>query len=445
MAQGLGYLVANFVKVKFPNSKVQPKQVYSLTLRQRLYEHDYAKVYFRDWDFNPRQIKPGSLMVISLAEKEFFGYVHDIESIQDSNKNFTRIGFIGASYVLRQASRKIYKNVTADQVISEIAKKYGFAYRAVAHPRVYPQIAQAGMTDWELMVRLAHQCGYALRVENTEIHFHPLLQDFDDLREEAFSFQKADAGFKPINPIYSFRATISETLSYSLADKSATSVFGVDPITGDSFGYTTQTRGQITRKRSNQEFFDFHETHVVANSYETAKLEAVAALNKSQFPYVADAEVFGISNLRPAMPVYLNNIGRDYTGYWTILGVEHEVIEESRNRHTFTSKLFVGTDSLGEIVDKTGRKTPMQRPIRKIIPNSRNVKIIPKSIVKAKGVVIKPVTSLALVNRTNRANVSGQLASLTTWTSTHGNLLSKRVYNNSSVVFSEKARSNALF
>lgn len=383
-------------------------------------------------------------MVISLGEKEFFGYVHDVESIQDANKNFTRVGFIGASYVMRQASRKIYKNVTADQVIVEIAKRYNFAYRTIPHPRVYPQIAQAGMTDWELMVRLAHQCGYALRVENTEIHFHPLLQDFNDLKEESFTFQKADAGFKPINPLYSFKATISETLSYELADKSATSVFGVDPVTGDVFGYTTQNRGQVTRKRSNQELFDFHETHVVANSYETAKLEATAALNKSQFPYIADAEVYGVSKLRPAMPVYLNNIGRDYTGYWTILGVEHEVIEESRNRQTFTSRLFVGTDSLGEIVSKSGRITPMDRPIRKIVPNIRNAKVSPKSVVKSKGIVLKPVTSISLVSRVNRPNVSGPLASLTTWSSTHGNLLSNKTYNSNSIVFSEKVKTNAL-
>lgn len=436
--------MANFVSVNFPASKIQPQQVYSLNLRQKMYEHDYAKVYFRDWNFNPRQIKPGSLMKITLNNKEFFGYVHDIESVQETNKNFTRVGFIGASYLMRQASRKIYKNVTADQVIIDIAKRYNFAYRAFPHPRVYPQIAQAGMTDWELMVRLAKQCGYVLRAENTELHFHPLMQDFEDLYEEALSFSKADAGFKSLNPIYSFTSTVSETLAHSLADKSAASVFGVNPVTGAMFGYTAQNRGKITRERSNQEFFDSHETNVVSNSYDVSVFEAAAALNKSQFPYVADAEVFGASKLRPAMPVYLTNLGKDYSGYWTILGVEHEVIEETRNRQIFTSKLYVGTDSLGETADGTKKTTPGGKLRRKIIPNTRNTRVIPTSIPKSPGLLIKPVNPVSLVKRVNRANISGPLTSSVTWSSTHGNLLVKKRLNTSSVIYPERLRANAL-
>lgn len=435
----------NFIGVNFPMSKVQPRAVYSATVRQRLYEHDYGKIYLRDWDFKPREIKPGSLMKLTIQKKEFYGYVHDIETVQEAQKNFTVIGFIGASYVMRQASRKIYKNVSADQVIAEIAKKYKFAYKAVPHPRIYPQIAQAGMTDWELMVRLAHQCGYALRAENTEIHFHPLLFDFEELKQEAMKFSKADGGFKPLNPIYSFRSKISETLSYSLADKSATSVFGVNPLTNELFGYTSQSRGPITRTRSNQEFFDSHETHVVANDYETARFEAVAALNKSQFPYVADVEVYGSATLRPAMPVYLNNIGKDYTGFWTILGVEHEIIEESKNTQTYSCKIFVGTDSLGTIAANEQLKTPLSKPIRRIVSNSRNIRITPKTILKSPGIVVKPTTSLSLVDRVNRPNVSGISAANTTWQSTHGNLLLNRTYNTNYLSSYSKVRANALF
>lgn len=412
----------NPVTLTLQGSKKQLTRVYTVSHRQQNYEHDYTRIKFREWGLSPKHIKPGKLVTININGKDFHGYIHDVKSHQENQKNFTELGIIGASYVMRQASQKVYKNVTADQVVKIIAKKYGFAYKLTPHPRVYPHISQAGLTDWELMVKLAKQCGYFLRAESTSLYFQPLLQDFEDLILECKSFIKADGGHRSPNLMYSFKPIVGETLAHHGADKSATSIAGIDPKTGKKFKYTKQKRGTTTRKISNPEFFDKHDTFVVANDYKTAVSEANSADDKSRFPYSAEVEVIGTVNLRPGMPIYLDNVGEEYSGYWTILTVNHTVVEKSLNNHIYTSILTVGTDSLGEIASTKVPVKPLSKPIRLIKPNVKNTRSKPRSIVKSPGIIIKPTAVKRLVAQTNRAPVAGKTVSNSTWVSTHGDL-----------------------
>lgn len=432
----------NYVSVNMPTNQVQFKRVYRAQVKQQNYEHDYARIYFRDWGLSPKQAKPGTPISYKLAGKEYFGYIHDIKNVQETGKHFTEVGVIGASYVMRQASQTVYKNMTADQVVVKIAKKYGFAYKVVPHKRVYPQIAQAGLTDWELMVKLAKQCGYFLRAENTELYFQPLLQDFEELIYEARRFVKNDAGFKDMHPLYTFKPIMGETLAHHGADKSATSIAGVDPFTGKYFKYTTQKRSETTRAVSQPELFDRHATDVVVNSYTSAVSEAISADEKSRFPYSAEAEVIGTANLRPGMPVYLDGVGSEYSGYWTILRVEHYAVETELNKQRFTTRLTVGTDSLGAVADQKYPTRPPAKPVRKITPNIKNTKIIPKTIIKATGVQVKPSGSSSLVDRVNRADAPAKSLRKNVWVSTHGNLTSRPTPPSKSKAARDKARAH---
>lgn len=415
----------NYVSVELPASTLQFKRVFKVTYRQHNYEHDYARVYFRDWNAALSKSRPGSPIIIKLKNKEFFGYVHDVRGHQDSNSNFTEVGIIGASYVMRQGSQEVYKNVTADQVVVKIAKKYGFSYKVTPHPRVYPQISQAGLTDWELMVKLAKQCGYFLRAENTSIYFQPLTQDFEEYIYEAPIFAKNDAGFKSSVPLYSFKPLIGETLAHNGADKSAISIAGVDPETGKYFKYTKQRRSLPTRRNSQPELFDKHNTAVVANNYSTALQEAKSADEKSRFPYSAEAEVIGDTRLKPGHPVYIAGVGTEYSGYWTVLRVEHYVIEESLNAQRFTTKLLLGTDSLGETADPKYPITPPSRATRLISSRTRSTRVIPQTVLRSAGNQSKPKGAVSLVSRTNRANIASKHIRQNTWVSVHGNLNSR--------------------
>lgn len=405
-----------------PTNEIQFKRAYRVIHRQQHYQHDFTRIYFRDWAVNPSMSKPGTPIVVTISGKSFYGYIHDIKSHQDNNKNFTEVSVIGASYVMRQASQAIYRNVTADQVIIEIAKKYNFAYKVVAHPRVYPQISQAGMTDWELMVRLAKQCGYFLRAENTELYFEPYTQDFEDRLQESTIYTKNDVGAKTLRPLYNFESEMGETLSNEWADKYATSVAGVDPRTGKYFKYTKQEKITPTRQSFHSELFDKHATDVVANDYTTATLEAASANEKSRYAYTAKAEVIGSSHLRPGVPVYLDNIGPEYSGYWTVLAVQHYIVEKERGTQVYTSILTVGTDSLGEVRNAKYPILPSEEPVRKLTPNSRNIKTHPVTIFKSPNLLVKPAKESSLVSRVNRAAPTGNAVAYGVWASNYTNL-----------------------
>ena len=436
--------MSSYVTIELPESQYQFQRVYSVNLHQENFMHDYASIFVRDWAISPNLIKPGTLIRLNIRGKDFHGYIHDIKNTQENGKNFTKVGFIGASYVMRQASQKIYSDMTADQVITIIAKKYNFAYKVTAHPRVYPQINQAGLTDWELMVKLAKQSGYFLRAENTEIYFYPFNQDFDDLHSETLTFTKSDGGFKPVNPIYSFKPVISETLSNMGFEKASVSVAGVNPLDGNNFRYTQQKSFDSSRQFSNPALFDKHSTTTVVNDYLTATQESKAIDEHSRFPYTAQVKIIGVANLRPSMPIYLDNVGNEYSGYWTILSVEHQIIEEHLNQQMHTIVLTVATDSLGQIVDVAKNVTPPIEQLRKIIPNVRNTTVKPSTVVKKPGLTIQPTQVISLVNKSNQASPSGQLITPTTWASTHGSLNTPAPETRMPVEVMEKVRSNAL-
>lgn len=415
----------NSVKLSFPNSQYQAQRVWKAIHREEIYTHDYATVTIKDWKVSPTQIKPGTPVVLSISGKDYHGYVHDVSGHMEGAQNYTEIGIIGASYVMRQSSQKLYTNTTADQVIVDIAKRYGFAYRVTPHTRVHKQLAQAGASDWEFMVRLAKQCGYLLRAVGAVIYFHPMLEDFNNNIYEAPKFTKVEQGIKVGNPIYYFKPNIGETLAHFGVSKSATSVAGVDPngnYSGSLVKYTNQDTAVTTRYSSHPEIFDSNSTHTVVNSVSAAAYESEATDARSTFAYTAEVSVIGNTYLAPAMPVYLANLGQDYSGYWTVLATEHHIVEQSLNTYMYTTTATVGTDSLGAIRNRAVPDVPDDARIRNIIPNVKNTRITPSTVLKTNFYNIKQVKTSALVNRTNRPNVSDKFLSKTAWESNDGNL-----------------------
>lgn len=374
----------NFIRVSFPETDFGPTAVYSAEIIQEKYKHDIIKMKFRDWDVSYDVLNPGSPVQVRIAgvteSKDIYGYIHHIKPDRTPGKNFTEMVVIGASYPFRQPSQTVYKDITADQVAVQIAEKYNFACYAVPHPRVYSQIAQSGHTDWEFLVRLAKQSGYTLRATNTELYFQPMLEDFYRYKEEAKTFTMRQANDSAGSTMYSFRPLIGESIDYEDATKAAIAVSGVDRFTNTPMAFTQQERNTPTRARQQTEFFDAFDTNTVIRTPEIAQFEGEAAESRNAFPYRAVAEVIGSASLQPDMPVYLNGIGSNYSGFWTILKVEHKIIEEELNRHRYTTILHVGTDSLGEASigpDSREITKPPARPIRKLLYGVRQTKIRP--------------------------------------------------------------------
>ena len=398
----------NYLLVDFPESTAGPAHVYSLSLHQSRYQHEIAVITFRDWDVSYDAVSTGSPIHFNLTDgarnKDFKGYVHHISSDRSPSHNTTKVIAVSGSYVMKNTSQKIYKGLSADGIIEQIAKKYRFNAFTTSHPRIYSQVSQAGHTDWELMVRLAKQCGYSLRTENTEIYLQPVLEEYTTKRSEAPRFIMRDASNPSGSTLYSFSPGISENMDYDGDIKAAIAVSGLDSVNKVPVSITQQLRPTKTKSKSKAEFFDKFATDVVAPDPSIAKFEAEAAEQRASFPYRATAVVLGNATLRPDMPVYLDGVG-DYSGYWIVLGTEHMVEEDQRSIFKYTTKLYLGSDSLGGAVKwKDGQQisAPNVLPARTLIPGIRQTNTPPKSTIVRTAPNVGPQSKGTFSLATNR-------------------------------------------
>ena len=443
----------NFISINFPNANVPPARVVNLTLHQDRYKHEFAKVQFRDWDVDFDDVRPGTPVSFTLygenGAQEFAGYVHHLTpSITPGNRH-TEVSIIGASYFLKKTSQQVYKNMTASDIVTKIAKRNNFAYNVEPHPRVYDQVAQAGLTDMEMIAKLAKQCGYSFRITNAEIHFQSMTKLYEEERENAPIFYLRDAQNPKGSTLYSFKPLVGESLEHDGEYKSATAVSGVDKFTGKPIQLTNQKRPKTLKKKAEPEFFDRFSTITVANDYNVAKNEALAADNRNRFPYRATAEVLGDPTIHPDMPVYLNGVGETYGGYWIVLATEHKVTAESYNTYKYVTVLHLGADSLGSADRGKDNKTilsPNQNKKRTIKPNVRQTNKKPKLKLKAgtSHPNRKAITGFGEIKNRNKPLTANRVIVAKKWVSPSGNLRTTTTTTGRSKVVVGKLRSKGV-
>lgn len=162
--------------VEFPKSSGMELLLIGAELYQDMGEHDRLVLHFKGLlnSKKPGVVGKDPVLFTFRSGKltsKWYGYIHSIKPDNSFQGGNTNIVCVGASSDLKETDQKIYRNVTADQVITKIAKKYGMEAITQRHPRVRESIVQAGQSDWQLITRLANQTGFALRCENTSLLF----------------------------------------------------------------------------------------------------------------------------------------------------------------------------------------------------------------------------------------------------------------------------------
>jgi hypothetical protein len=416
-----------FISVKFPETSLNIKTVYNARLIQSRYQHEILVIQFKDWGLEYDVVTPGAAVAVQLVDgeskRDFYGYVHHIKLNRTPALNFSEVTFVGGSFSMKQQRQEIYKDTTVDKVIKLIATDHDFVCYAVPHPRVFAQISQAGLSDWAFMAKLAKQCGYSLRTENTELYFQPMLEDYKNLRSEAPSFVMQNLSMPGGSTLYSFSPLISESVEYEGAWKSAVAVSGVDIASGEAISITQQIRNKKTRGKQQFEFFDSFDVSTVALTADMAIYEAEAAEARNSFPYRATAEILGSVDVRPDMPIHITGVDSPYNGYWIVLSTEHIIVEEKRNSFKYTTVVELGSDSLGIAdtwTDSQRVTAPNKQQKRVIKPNVKQTKVKPKTglNIKRKRVVDTNKGSFGVVkNRTKPSAVKGKSTASNTWKS----------------------------
>lgn len=438
-----------FLRVNFNGIDGAPFRLSHFRYTQAKYQHELAYLTFNEWDTSIDFIKPGIPVDFEIKDpkgvKRFYGYVHHVEPSKTPGSDNVTVVVIGASYLLKQARQEVYKNITASELAISIAKRYNFSYGVTPHPRVYPQIAQSGQSDWQLLVRLAKQCGYSLRAENTELYFKPLDEDFSAYKGEAPRFYMNDANNPEGSTIYSFKPIVGETLSFDdSGTKSATAISGMSIRDAKTAFAVTKQNSEVTVRTGKQkEFFDRFDTHTVVTDYASAVYEAEALDMLTRYPYRASVEVLGNTELKPDMPVYLEGLGEDYSGYWTIIDTEHII-----DNLVYTTKLTVGLDSLGTAnIWKDGKSlASVPNPdLRTVTPGTYQTNVKPKTALKVtqQGNLLRYGYSISSTQ--NKPNVETTEKTVVAWASVgKKDLNSAPVKSARSAIVSEKLRSQGV-
>jgi hypothetical protein len=253
--------------VSFPKLKSIELILISAELLQEAEAHDVLILHFKGKPFEDGTIivsgDPVKFTYSSGANRSVFeGYVHTVDPVSSIDTHNTKIVCVSASYVLKNSDQAIYKNVTADAVVSKIAKKNSLTAVSQRHPRIQESIVQAGQSDWQLLRRLAKQTGFALRAENTSIIFMSKNKIFESKKKQAPYFKYEDGPTKAnrtYGTCFAFIPHVSDDAPEqgSRVDRVVT---GVSSITGKVIAtthnvkdFTAASRGVVT---PNEAYFD---------------------------------------------------------------------------------------------------------------------------------------------------------------------------------------------
>lgn len=256
-------------KVEFPKTPGLEMLLIGAELYQDIEQHDRLVLHFKGKPFKDETIIRSEDPVkftytTDRVSQVFVGYVYDIDPKDDLDSNNTDIICISASHVLKNTDQKIYKNVTADQVVQKIATKWGMKAVTQRHPRVRKTIVQAGQTDWQLLRRLAKQTGFALRSEGTTIYFVSKNKIYSKSKSSAVYFRYVDSNIGGTAVKYNRSyGTLLEFVA-QISDSAPEMGAKVDRVIT---GYNERT-GTVIETRHKLKDFNFEDKGVVVPSEE---------------------------------------------------------------------------------------------------------------------------------------------------------------------------------
>lgn len=256
-------------EVLFVNTPNFPLFLITATLDQKINSHELLTLKFAGkLTSSTDSVVSGDPVQFTwtgdFGKNTFVGYVHSIKPA-DINANVTEIYCVSPSYLLKNTDQKVYKNVTADAVVSKIAAKYGLKAITQRHPRVFPSLVNAGQSDWQFLRQLANITGFLLKTEGTTIYFMSKSKLEASTRKGAPYFYKEDH-----NPGSRYASSFGTAVSFSatLSDDAP-----------DMFGSTVDRVVSGIHKTNNSLISSTHSSNVGSKSTKGVVVPSTAYLN----------------------------------------------------------------------------------------------------------------------------------------------------------------------
>lgn len=255
--------------INFPNTPYFPLPLINARLVQKPNSHDILFLSFAG-KINDATIRlvAGDPVIFSYSvgslSNNWVGYVSSIRPVT-SGDNYTEVYCISPSYLMKNTSQKIYKNITADAVVKKICAKYGFKAVTQRHPRVFSALAQAGQSDWQMLRMLAKKTGFLLKVDGTTIYFMSKDKISGASKKSAQYFyaetrENTNRGISNLGTLMKFNPYISDESPDNLGNTADRIVNGIHQTTGSPIStnheINTSNKNNNGAVIPNAEFFE---------------------------------------------------------------------------------------------------------------------------------------------------------------------------------------------
>jgi phage protein D len=326
----------NNFEVVFPDFPSFNQTPYSLTLTQSIGKHDVIEIFYST--INPTYLKTMSTGVAveitwsnDAVSGVFVGYVSDLEYPTSSAiQQPLTITCLGASYPLKEKRQKIWKNVTASEVATEIAVFNKLKPVVTKSDIRFPQISFSGHSEWQKLQELAESIGFACQVIGVELHFHPVDVIIDKFLTTVPVMAHLEPHITPMNQFASQTLDHFETVQGDFGNfrgntKATKIVGGVDPLTGKVYKSTsspTSVGKNLRAKNKDPLFYDIDTSTVIIDGLSSQSLaNAKAQLARLSVPGYGFGQ--GDPRIGPWKTVEVRGTGEASDGFWVISKAIH--------------------------------------------------------------------------------------------------------------------------
>lgn len=293
----------------------------------------------------------------------FLGYVNHIEAVYWGSDTplrdrTIRVFCVGVTYFLNDAGVDSWRSSTASQVAIQIADKFQLGIAVQESQRVWPLLAQAGMTYWSFLQKLADKVGYVFRCNGTMLSFHTPLVVFDEQKPSAATFLSQSVSSSPT--LHTFDPISGETAPTAGA-YTTRNTHGVNIRTGRAtFSSSEGFAGTVANPLGTDPLFNTFNTQTVSDNSGDIRDTNTADQDRHRWFIEAEATTSGDASVKAGSPVLLLGLTDRYSGFWYVSGVEHVM---QRETETYTMNLSLARDSESYRYEVPSSVLPLQTAV----------------------------------------------------------------------------------
>lgn len=344
-----------YASIDFPLSLLDTWiQFRGVEIRQDRYEHDLAviraRTRFLRWE---ETLYPGSPVTITYGgrrttESVFYGYVSHVKPLTKlaGEQYDIAVYCVAASRDLRRTDQNVWRNRSAPEIVTDIAKKFKLRIITKQHPLRRPQTIQSGETYWEFLTRLAKKIGYGLRAESGYLIFLPLEDMVFAYASRAprltnTETRTPDGLIIPRNLIsMNMWGGDTDTSVDRVSDDSI--VVAVAPTGGTAIQSRKGPKSAVRRQRKNSRYVKYNTT-TVAHTRKEAEILAESSAAAGAMSIDAECCVEGDGYFSPYRPVYVKTRDKTMNEWWIVKSAVHHI---DLTNNSYTADLVLSTDSI---------------------------------------------------------------------------------------------------